>query len=112
MDSLVNVGGIDAAIDNGIKDLIASAARRPEDGKFDRRCLDLVGDFIELLLKIVTIDALERLSENDIETISQRSNFAFIEKNVCMILRYQRLLFARLFKGNAKDKYWPLKGEK
>ena len=108
-DSLVSTGGLDAAIDVAVRDYSMKNGRKTDEGK-SARAVDVLADFVELLLKIVTIDSLERLNENEIETTSQRSNFLFIEKNMCTILRYQRLLFARLFKGDGNAQYWPSKG--
>ena len=109
-DSLLDIGGLDSAIDIAVKEYSMKNGRKTEDGRTEG-AVYAVADFIELLLKIVTIDALERLSENEIETTSQRSNFLYIEKNICTVLRYQRLLFARLFKGDENVNYWPSKGE-
>ena len=109
-DSLLNTGGLDSAIDIAVKEYSIKTGRKMEEGTTER-AVDVIGDFVELILKIITIDSLERLSENDIETTSQRSNFLFVEKNMCMLLRYQRLLFARLFKGDENASYWPSKGE-
>ena len=108
-DSLVDTGGLDSAIDIAVKEFSIKNTRKADEGKTER-AVDVIADFIELLLKIVTIDSLERLSENQIETTSQRGNFLFIEKNTCTILRYQRLLFARLFKGDENVQFWPSKG--
>ena len=108
-DSLVDIGGLDSAIDIAVKEFSIKNTRKTDEGKTER-AVDVIADFIELLLKIVTIDSLERLSENEIETTSQRGNFLFIEKNTCTILRYQRLLFARLFKGDENMQCWPSKG--
>ena len=106
-DSLLDIGGLDSAIDIAVKEY---SVKNGKEGRTES-AVYVIGDFIELLLKIVTIDALERLSENEIETTSQRSNFLYIEKNICTVLRYQRLLFARLFKGDENANYWPSKGE-
>lgn len=108
-DSLLNTGGLDSAIDVAVKEYAMKGGRKADEGKTES--ISVIADFAELLLKIVTIDSLERLSENEIETTSQRSNFLFIEKSICMILRYQRLLFARLFKGDGNFQYWPSSGE-
>ena len=104
------MGGLDVALDNAVKDHASKTGRTSDDSKRSQTSIDILADFIELLLKIVTIDALERLSENEIEMTSQRRNVTLIENNICMILRYQRLLFARLFKGTPKEQYWPPTG--
>ena len=109
MNSLINMGGLDVALENAISMHMSNRQDRARKAAKPRDSADVLSDFIELLLKIATIDALEKFSEDDFGASSEKT-MSFIENVLCMVLRFQRLLFARLFKTSPNEQLWPPKG--